>query len=83
MFRGTASELQAQYLQLTLKNRSLSLSVIGQKLIQLSGSINGQLNKEIQIWKSKEDTEQDFQSCNVKGLVRVPCWPKFTQSGDL
>ena len=52
------------------------------KNVSLFGVLNNQLETQLQIHKDPQNREEDFQSCAIKGIVRLEKMPMFEQTGS-
>ena len=79
IYRGTWSQLQQEFLTIRLLSKSLvtTKALAVPKSVNLFGKLNNQLETQLQIHKDALNREEKFQSCSVKGIVRIEKMPKF------
>ena len=84
IYRGTYSQLSQEFLLIKLLNKSMVTSkpLAVPKNVGLFGVLNNQLETQMQIHKDSLNREELFQSCSVKGIVRLEKMPMFEQTGS-
>ena len=66
-----------------LMSKSLTSKALAvPKTVSLFGVLNNQLETQMQIHRDPLNREEKFQSCSVKGIVRLEKMPMFEQTGS-